>query len=341
MSSRPSRPAAEPASALHRGDTVDRYVILGLVGRGGMGEVYAAYDPELNRKVAIKLVRARSTSGMSAADARVRAHVNTAGKSIPLWLVSANPAIGWGQNPDFPDQEGTFFGNIMRANATSGVVDAYYCDGAGFNTSVVPGRIGYGLGNGAPYRNPFGQDVLCSSVRGCAKSPQMTNGIPDGYNKCGEWDRTITVWRRNVTDVTTESGTVRFDFETGVDGWSGPPMVRSTAQKLSGTSSLAATVSGGGMFQIRRYGLTNPPAPGSTITYHVWVPAVTPITSVSGQVTDGRGYQTSLNATNLKAGAWNTITVNVPAAAYAPINSVGVDVVTTAATTVYVDAVKW
>ena len=34
-----------------------RYMVLGLVGRGAMGEVYAAYDPELDRKVAIKLLR--------------------------------------------------------------------------------------------------------------------------------------------------------------------------------------------------------------------------------------------------------------------------------------------
>ena len=44
---------------LPRGATIGRYVVLGLVGRGGMGEVYAAYDPELDRKVAVKLLRVK------------------------------------------------------------------------------------------------------------------------------------------------------------------------------------------------------------------------------------------------------------------------------------------
>jgi hypothetical protein len=35
------------------------------------------------------------------------------------------------------------------------------------------------------------------------------------------------------------------------------------------------------------------------------------------------------------------VTVNVPQTAYAPINSVGIDIVTSAATVAYIDAVKW
>jgi tetratricopeptide (TPR) repeat protein len=48
---------------LRRGATVDRYMIIGRLGGGGMGEVYSAYDPELDRKVAIKLLRADARSG--------------------------------------------------------------------------------------------------------------------------------------------------------------------------------------------------------------------------------------------------------------------------------------
>lgn len=47
---------AAETNGLPRGTNVARYVILNLVGRGGMGEVYAAYDPQLDRRVALKLL---------------------------------------------------------------------------------------------------------------------------------------------------------------------------------------------------------------------------------------------------------------------------------------------
>ncbi len=45
---------------LARGDTVGRYVVLDRLGRGAMGAVYAAYDPQLARRVAVKVLRPRA-----------------------------------------------------------------------------------------------------------------------------------------------------------------------------------------------------------------------------------------------------------------------------------------
>ena len=44
------------AAGLERGSTVHRYIILDRVGAGGMGVVYAAYDPSLDRRVALKFL---------------------------------------------------------------------------------------------------------------------------------------------------------------------------------------------------------------------------------------------------------------------------------------------
>ncbi|HEX3693775.1 MAG TPA: serine/threonine-protein kinase [Polyangia bacterium] len=62
-------PSAEPPA---RGSSIGRYVVLGLVGKGAMGEVYAAYDPELDRKVAVKLLRVRPGNGVSLSEGRTR-----------------------------------------------------------------------------------------------------------------------------------------------------------------------------------------------------------------------------------------------------------------------------
>ncbi|MGH1344910.1 MAG: tetratricopeptide repeat protein [Nannocystales bacterium] len=58
------RPRFQPA---RRGDVVapaeriGRFMVLGRVGAGGMGQVYAAYDPRLDRRVALKLLHAEQS----------------------------------------------------------------------------------------------------------------------------------------------------------------------------------------------------------------------------------------------------------------------------------------
>jgi serine/threonine protein kinase/tetratricopeptide (TPR) repeat protein len=69
---RPPLAAPGPEAGLAKGATIGRYVVLGLLGRGGMGEVYAAYDPELDRKVTVKLLRARGGTSRARADGSAR-----------------------------------------------------------------------------------------------------------------------------------------------------------------------------------------------------------------------------------------------------------------------------
>lgn len=57
-----TRPAMASPRPLGGGDRLGRYVLLRAVGRGGMGTVWAAYDPKLDRVVALKLLRAQDSS---------------------------------------------------------------------------------------------------------------------------------------------------------------------------------------------------------------------------------------------------------------------------------------
>ena len=64
--------AAPTRAPFAPGDTIDRFTVLAELGAGGMGRVVAAYDPGLDRRVAIKVLYARSRSRTWRQQAQIR-----------------------------------------------------------------------------------------------------------------------------------------------------------------------------------------------------------------------------------------------------------------------------
>jgi tetratricopeptide (TPR) repeat protein len=49
-----------PVGSVRRGDSIGRFLVLDVIGQGGMGSVVSAHDPQLDRRVAIKVLHAFS-----------------------------------------------------------------------------------------------------------------------------------------------------------------------------------------------------------------------------------------------------------------------------------------
>jgi len=56
------RETGDASAAVEPGTRIGRYVVTGRLGEGGMGMVCSAWDPDLDRKVAVKILRARDDS---------------------------------------------------------------------------------------------------------------------------------------------------------------------------------------------------------------------------------------------------------------------------------------
>jgi tetratricopeptide (TPR) repeat protein/predicted Ser/Thr protein kinase len=76
-------------------ETVGRYAIISLLGRGGMGSVYLAHDPQLDRKIALKVVRGHALGDGDRA--RLSAEARAMAKVVHAHVVTVYDA---GELPD-------------------------------------------------------------------------------------------------------------------------------------------------------------------------------------------------------------------------------------------------
>jgi len=112
--------------------------------------------------------------------------VNTTGQHVPVYLMASAPQIGWGRDPAYPKQEGTFFGNIFLD-----MPQAYYCAGRDYG-SPIDGRIGSNQTD-PPYTDIAGPNAPCSAVRCTAGDGPAGK---DGWKSCWGWNHPITVWHQ-------------------------------------------------------------------------------------------------------------------------------------------------
>jgi hypothetical protein len=151
-----------------------------------------------------------------------------------------------------------------------------------------------------------------------------------------------------TTSGAASSDAAQYNFESNTQNWSGgggiiSGVATSTSQKYAGNQSLAVNFNGAA-------GATSSASVGNvaaiqgrTITFRVWIPAGSKVTVLQPYLMDNNWNWSSGWFQGLTAGAWNTITLPVPATATLPLQALGVQFTTNAAWTgtCYVDSVSW
>ena len=124
--------------SLAAGATVGRYQVLGAVGRGGMGEVYAAYHPDLDRRIALKVVSA-ARAGSAARWSRLLREARTLARLSHPNIISVYDAgtVGDGVYVAMEFVEGQTLDQWLRAAPRDwrAILDVFAAAGAGLTAA--------------------------------------------------------------------------------------------------------------------------------------------------------------------------------------------------------------
>jgi len=134
--------------------------------------------------------------------AALLAHVNNSGLHVGIWLVGPDNGIGWGSSPDFPFQEGAYFGNLFGTN-----MPGNYCSGRNMGAGDSKGRLGSPFGNNdavmnAPYQWTWDNSSNQNVPQPCVAAGQTRCTVQnEGFSSCWDpnanraWNHVVTVYR--------------------------------------------------------------------------------------------------------------------------------------------------
>jgi hypothetical protein len=147
--------------------------------------------------------------------------------------------------------------------------------------------------------------------------------------------------------------TAAFQFEGGTQGWkSWGPLIQgvsaSTTQAFAGRGSLEVKMAGAPKGMAKVYVPAASVPAGKTVSFRVWLPTGHRISALQPFLLQGAagGWKWAgswVAATSLKSGAWNAVSLQVPAGAVSPFQELGLEIFTEASWkgSVYVDSVSW
>jgi hypothetical protein len=138
--------------------------------------------------------------------AAMLAHVNNSGLHVGIWLAGPDAGIGWDASPNYPYQEGAYFGNMFAPTPKGN-----YCAGKNLGAGAAKGRMGASIGSSI-LSSPYGEQwdgVTNQNVPVyCANGTQnYCNAQTTGFTSCQDpspqtpytgghsWTHVVTVWR--------------------------------------------------------------------------------------------------------------------------------------------------
>jgi hypothetical protein len=273
-------------------------------------------------------------------------------QSITLFVVPAGTAAA----PTFSSSAGAS-PSTVNPGATTTITTNVTCTGGSLTNGIVDLEIYNPAGTRVTQQYWTAQSFTTSQSRTYTyvwTAPATTGAYSVRIGVFGANWAPNYHWNGSAATITVASGdTAQYNFESSTQSWTHSGgilsgVARSTTRAYRGTASLSVSFNGTAGGTQQAY-VASPSTPaGRTVTYHVWFPAGSKLTSIQPYVQQGAagGWTWTGNwqpVSSLTAGAWNTITVTVPANAVTPLYQLGVQFSTNAAWTgtCYIDSISW